>query len=120
MAAVASGRRSFSGPATISTVHSAGTVFSRRRRTFFVSYWLRPRAGFAPERPPSQVSPPARDLDGGVGDVLLGVVGGPLSPVAALDDEDRPGAPHVEGLGLGRALDGGHVLDLEPAGEGLG
>ena len=32
-----SGSRSFSGPATTSTVQSAGTFFSRSRKTFFTS-----------------------------------------------------------------------------------
>ncbi len=37
MAPVVSGRRSFSGPPTTSTVQSAGTVFSRKSRTLFTS-----------------------------------------------------------------------------------
>ncbi len=56
----------------------------------------------------------ARDLDERVRDVLLAVVRDALALVAPLDHQDRPGAAHVVGLRLGRALHRVDVLGLEP------
>ena len=49
-----------SGPATTNTVQSAGTVFSRRSATFFVSYWFLVRAPLAPDQPRSPLSSRSR------------------------------------------------------------
>jgi hypothetical protein len=70
------------------------------------------RVPLTPENPLSPLSSVERSP-------LLGVVGDALALVALLDDEDGPRPPHVEGLGLGRALHRVHELHLEVVGQGL-